>query len=278
MIRKERETDFTNQERPSTRRGQFFDIFKHRFVELLKLSLLQTVFNVPLFVSIILFHSLVKNSSSIDALMTVFIIQGGALLVSVPISFIGMTGTFYSIKKIAYSEGEYASSSFFIGLREEWKKGFVIGLFSGLSTCIAVIGFFFAYFYLSNINQTISGLAIAMLSIQLLLVLIVCYYSLAQSVIYINKLIYVLKNSFIMTLIRFPINLFCFILHPGIFIALILIMDITMYVGVVLLVFLVAVGHLLWMMNLLGTFDKYINKENYPDYYRKGLKIETEEA
>ena len=51
-----------------------------------------------------------------------------------------------------------------------------------------------------------------------------------------------------------------------------------MYIGVVLLVFLVAIGHLLWMMNLLGAFDKYINKDNYPDYYRKGLKIETEEA
>lgn len=277
-MRKEKVTDYSNQDRPENRRSQFFDIFKHRFVELLKLSLLQTVFNVPLIITIILFYVLIRNSTNINSLMTVFLIQGGTFLITLPISFIGMTGSFYSLRKIAYMEGEYASSSFFIGLREEWKRGLVIGLFSGLSTCIGVIGFFFAYFKLAEINATISGLAIALLSIQLMVVLMLCYYSIAQSVSYINELKHVIKNSFIMTLIRFPINLLCFIIHPGIFIALILIMEITMYIGVVLIVFLVAIGHLLWMMNLLGAFDKYINKDNYPDYYRKGLKIETEEA
>ena len=55
-MRKEkiREEDFTNEERPSTRKAQFVDIFKHRFVEMLKLSLLQAVFNIPLVVMCIL--------------------------------------------------------------------------------------------------------------------------------------------------------------------------------------------------------------------------------
>ena len=64
------------------------------------------------------------------------------------------------------------------------------------------------------------------------------------------------------------------IIHPGIFVALVLIMDITMYVGVVLLVFTAAIMHTIWMMNVLGAFDKFINKENHQEIYRKGLKIE----
>ena len=275
-MRKERirETDYEENERPETRLGQFFDIFKHRFVELIKLSLLQTVFNMPLIVSLILFHSLVKGASDINSLMTVFLIQGSSFVISIPIAFIGLTGSFYSIKKMAFAEGEYASSSFFIGLREEWKRGFLVGLILGFSIALTVIGFFFFYFYLANINATISGLGIAILVIQAIVVYIVSMYSIGQLVIYSNKLRFVLKNSFIMTLIRFPINLLIVIVHPGIFVALSLIMDITMYVGAGLLIFLAAVMHTMWMMNLLGAFDKFINKENHQEIYRKGLKVE----
>lgn len=277
-MKKAKEIDYSNENRPENRRAQFFDIFKHRFVEILKLSLLQAVFSLPLLVAIILFYSLIRNSTDINSLMTVFLIQGGLFIFVVPIAFIGLTGSFYSIKKIAYSEGEYASSSFFIGLREEWKRGLLIGIIAGISSAVAVIGFFFANFYISAVNTVISGLAIAVLVIQLIVVLIVCYYSIAQAIIYINNLRFVFKNSFIMALIRFHINLFCIILHPGILIALCCIMEITMYIGVVLYIFISAFGHLLWMMNLLGAFDKFINKENHPEEYRKGLKIETEEA
>ena len=269
-----RETDYVENERPNTRLEQFFDIFKHRFVELLKLSLLQAVFNMPLIVSLILFYGLVRSATDINSLMTVFIIQGCSFIISVPVAFIGLTGSFYSIKKIAFAEGEYASSSFFIGLKEEWKNGLLIGLICGFSIALSVIGFFFFYFYLSSINATISGFGIAILFIQAIVVYIVTIYSVGQIVIYSNKLKYVLKNSFIMTLMRFPLNLLIFIIHPGIFVTLVLIMDITMYVGVVLLVFIVAVMHTMWMMNLLGAFDKYINKENHQEIYRKGLKIE----
>ncbi len=275
-MRKEkvRETDYESKERPETRLSQFFDIFKHRFVELLKLSLLQAVFNMPLIVSLVLFYALVRGAKDINSLMTVFIIQGGSLVVAIPISFIGLTGVYHSLKKIAFADGEYASSSFFIGLREEWKHGLLIGLISGLSTSLAVIGFFFLYFYMPESYYVVGGLGIAALFIQAIVVYIVCIYSIGQVTIYTNPMRFVLKNSFIMTLIRSPINLGIFIIYPGIFVALFLIMDITMYVGAVLLVFFSVVFHLMWMMNLLGAFDKFINKTNHQDIYRKGLKQE----
>lgn len=270
--------DYSQRERPKTRLKQFFDIFRHRFLELLKLSLLQAVFNMPLLVTAFLFWMLLQNSSTEQAVMMVFLIQGASLLISLPFSFVGMTGSFYALKKLIYAEGEYASSSFFYGLKEEWKKGLAVGLIAGISAAIAVIG---AYFFLVSSFELISwvkGFGIAIIVIQLMLVLMICYYSIAQSITYTNRMTPILKNSFLMSLMRFPINLGILILHPGVFIALICIMSITMYVGLALLILTSAFGHLMWMLLTTSAFDKFINKEQFPDYYRKGLyKEETKE-
>lgn len=279
-MRKERirETDFQNKDKPKTRLQQFGYIFKTRFVELMKISLLQAVFNMPLIVSLVIFYVAVKSATGLNALMTVFLVQGASFLISLPSVFAGMTGVFYCMKKIIYDEGEFASSSFFVGLREEWKNGLFIGFLAGFSALIAVIGFFFSYFYLSQFDTIITGFSIAILAIQLIVVLMVSYYSIGQVIVYSNPLRFVFKNSFIMTLIRFPFNLLFFIVYPGIFIALICIIDITMYVGIGLLVFFSTFGHLIWALNDVSAFDKFINKEQHPDFYRKGLaKINTNE-
>ena len=273
MRRKEkiRETDYQQSERPRTRLAQFFDIFKHNFVELLKISLLQTVFNMPLIGTIFTFYLFAKNAPDMGSLMTVFLITAGALLISMMSSFTGLTGSFYCMKKICYAEGEYASSSFFLGLRDEWKKGLLTGFIVGLSLAAAVIGFFFCYFYLSGINSTIAGFGIAIMVIQAIIVTTVGYYAISQVLIYENKYSAVLKNSFIMTLMRFHINLLLFIIHPGIIVALVVVMELTMYISLVFIVIFIAIFHLMWVCNTIGAFDKFINKENYPDFYRKGL-------
>ena len=278
-MRKEkiRQTDYEQSERPATRFKQFFDIFRHRFLELIKLSLLQAVFVLPLLVTIFLFWILIKNASTMQAAMMVFLIQGGSLMISLPIAFVGLTGSFYALKKLAYTEGEFASSSFFLGLREEWKKGLLIGFIAGLSGAIAVIGMYYFLVFPSDISTVVKGFGIAIVIIQLILVLIVCYYCLAQLVIYSNTLRHLFKNSIIMGLIRFPINLGLLILYPGGFIALVCIMPLTMYIGLGLMILTSVFGHLIWMMNAMTAFDKYINKEQFPDYYRKGLCQETKE-
>ena len=271
--------DYSTSERPETRTKQFFDIMRHRFVELLKLSLLQAVFNMPLIVSIVLFHILSKTATSINALMTIFIIQGLSFLISMPFAFTGLTGFFYCLKKIIHAEGEYASSSYFIGLRDEWKKGAVVGMIVGASLALAVIGFFFFYFYVPSYNTTIAGLGIAIVIIQAVMVLMVAYYSIGQIVMYTNKMRFVLKNSFIMTLMRFPQNLLFIIIHPGILVSVFAIMDITAFIGVVLLIALSGIGLLIWNLNVISAFDKYINKESYKEIYLKGLSTynQTEE-
>lgn len=270
-----RSTDFVESERPETRLLQFFDICKHRFVEILKISMLQTVFNMPLIATLVTFYLFLRNATSLDSLMTIFLITAGCLLMSIVSSFTGMIGSFQCFKKIAYAEGEYASSTFFTGLVSEWKKGLLIGLIVGLSLALTVIGSFFFYYYLSAYNSIVAGFGIAILAIQSMVVLMIGYYSVAQLTIYENKLGAVLKNSFIFALMRFQYNLPLFILHPGIIVALVAIMEITMYVAVGLIIVFIAFGHLIWVLNSISGFDKFINKENYPNFYRKGLNKEA---
>ena len=276
-MRKEkvREQDFKEEERPSTRLEQFFDIAKHRFVELLKLSLLQTVFNMPLIATIVTFYLFSRNASSLNSLMTVFLITAAGLLISMMSSFTGLTGLFHCLKKIAFAEGEYASSDYFHGLTSNGKKGIVIGLIVGISTALTVIGSFFFYFYLSSINPTIAGFGIAILVTQSLVVLILAYYSISQIVIYENEMKNILKNSLIFTLMRFQYNLPLFILHPGIIVALMVIMELTMYIALGLMILFASFGGLIWTLNTISAFDKFIHKENYPEHYRKGLNKEV---
>ena len=267
--------DFTSKNRPNTRLKQFGDIFIHRFLELVKISLLQAVFAMPLLVTVVLDWILIRyianNGLGANALFTVFLFTSISLIFTVAISFIGITGVFYCMKKLIYADGEFAASAFFIGMREEGKKGFVIGLLEGFSSGVMVLGLYFFFIFQPQVSPTVLGFGIAIVIIQFILMTMFTYYSLAQVTIYTNDLRSIFKNSILLMLVRFPFNILFMIIHPGIFIALISIMDITAYVGVGLSIFFSTFSYLIWMLGCVSAFDRYINKECFPDFYKKGL-------
>ena len=280
-MKREKQTDFSNKQLPENRFQQFFDLFKHRFLDILKISLLEAMFLMPFLATVIMFYVFVRNSSTPNALFTVFLFQSVSMLITIPVAYIGLIGVFTCFKKMVQADSEYTASSFFYGLKNDWYRGLVIGIFQGLSAALCLMGIFFFYFY-PNVDggflpKEINGLGIAVSVIQLIVVTMLSYHSLMQMVCYTNKLFYTIKNSFLITLVRFPINLLLFIIHPGIFIALISIMEITMYVGVVLILVLSGVSYLIWALNLISAFDKFINKTYHPEIYRKGLLVIEEQ-
>lgn len=269
--------DFVQENRPKNRFTQFFDLLIHRFLDIFKLSLLQAIFSMPLLASCVLFYVFIRNASNPNSAFTVFLVTGLSLLVTIPISYIGLTGCFYSVRKLVTAEGGYSSSTFFMGLKGEWAKGLLLGFFEGLSAALTMIGLYLLFTYSNEMAASVSGLGIVMCIVQFIMVTMFTYHCLAQIVTYKNKLGYVFKNSFLLMTMRFPINLLFLIIHPGIFIALVCIMEITMYVGVALSLLFSVIGYLIWMLNITSAFDKYINKQYHPEIYKKGLYQEEKQ-
>ncbi len=284
MIRKEkiRKDDFKLNELPHTRKELFFDTLKHQFGGLVKVSLLQLFFMLPLFVDFIVFNVLIAVSYNMDptSFNAIFSLTFYGVLIAIPcivIMFIGFSGLFNSLKRFSYSEGVLARNHFFYGIKENFKQAIVIGLIYSLSFFAITVGSTYLLFFQQEIPSLV-GLGIALLVIQFLVISIMSIYALGQIVTYSNKLGAVIKNSLIFALMRFPINLLLFILFPGIFIALFLINNITSYISMGILAFFISIFLFIWMLVLQDTFDKFINKEYYPELVGKGLyKEESKE-
>lgn len=277
-MRKEkiRETDFKSSELPRTRFAQFKDLLKHQFLNLTKLSLLQTVFNMPLLVWAILFIIFLTLVNP-EGIYVVILIGSGILIPCVMVSNIGLGGMFYCDKKLAYADGLFAASSYFVGIKETWKQSLIYGLIQGLVSGVALAGTTFLFFY-TSINPWIIGLGITLLIILFFVSTMINYYSLAQSQIYSNKTGATIKNSYLMSVMRFPKHLLLFILHPGVaiagYIGLCFVPNIGMilsYVWLALFSIFNSIGLIAWMLFIITTFDKFINEEHYPEYVKKGL-------
>lgn len=278
-MRKEviRQNDFSISERPSTRKAQFFDVLKHQKMNMVKISLLQTVFNAPLMVWAYLYYLFLAAGPSSVFKITVY--AGLILIPCVVMANIGLCGSFACLKKIAYADGMFASSSFFLGMKEEWKKCVLFGLIQGLASALLLIGFVLVI-SVKDVNVYIKGLALAMVIILFLVSTMMNYYSLAQVSVYSNKTGVIIKNSFLLSLMRFPKHLLLFLLHPCLVVGLVCgafcIPIAGQYVGIAVLLlfsFFNSFSLFAWMLFILTSFDKFINKDHYPDYVNKGLYI-----
>jgi len=279
-MRKEviRKTDFTTHELPHTRKQQFWDVLKHQKLNMIKISLLQTVFNAPTMVWAYLFYLILAAGPSSVFKVSVYISL--ALIPCLIIANIGLVGSFACLKKIAYADGMFASSTFFIGLKEDWKKGIVFGLLQGISTALFIVGLVFVLIA-KDVNVYLRGFALTMVIILFLVTTMMTYLSLAQTAVYGNKIRATIKNSFLLSLMRFPKHLLLILLHPGLIIGLVYgafcIPTAGEFVGIGVLLlfsFFNSFSLFIWMLFILTSFDKFINKEYYPDYVNKGLFIE----
>lgn len=282
-MRKEviRQTDFTSRELPKTRAKQFWDVVKHQKLNMVKVAMLQTVFNAPLMVWAVLYYLFLAAGPS--SIFQISVYAGLIMIPCVIIANIGLVGSFACMKKIAYADGGFASSSFFMGMKDEWKKGLVLGFLEGIAGALLVIGSVFML-TVTGTNAFVRGLGLAAVIILFLTMTMMNYYSLAQSACYSNGVGRVIKNSFLMSLMRYPKHLLLLLLHPGLITGLVIgsfcIPVAGEYVGIGFLVifsFINSFGILAWMLFILTSFDKFINKENYPEYVGKGLYKERQE-
>ena len=191
------------------------------------------------------------------------------------IGFIGLIGGFYVAKKMVWQEGTMLAVDFFQGIKENWKHALINGFIFGLILFGLVMGSSYLLIY-QKTQPVLTGIGIGALMLLFLTLGMVIAINNTQDVYYVNSYSATLKNSFcLLGLLNWRI-LVIFILSTGVTFTLCCFNMITMAIGLFLFAILNSVVIILYTLVIHAGFDKFINKEHYPDYVNKGLyKLET---
>ena len=265
---------------PRNRKELFFDLIKHRKMTLLTLSFFTFMFFVPLAVDLFYFNFLENVAVANGKEEQVFSYIFYSMVIMLPcmvIGFIGLAGAFYAVKKLVWQEGVMISYDFFRGIKENWLHGLINGMLFG----IILFGFVIGGEYLlirGDLPPVIRGIGFGGLILVMLTFGMIIPLNFTQGVYYSNSYSRTLKNSFgFLGLLNWRI-LLTFLFSTGVVIALACLNMITLGVGLFLFALLNSVVITIYTLLSHSAFDKFINKDHYPDMVGKGLYKDNKEA
>ena len=275
MARKEKNISDSDVKRslPTNRKEVFFDLLKYRKMSLFAMSSFTFMFFIPLAVDLFIFNYLESLAIAADKSDYLFSLFFYSMLIMIPcmiIGFIGLVGAFYVAKKMVWQEGTFLAVDFFNGIKENWKHAFINGLIFALILFGAVIGSTYLLIY-QQAQPVLTGIGIGALVLLLIIFGIMISLNFTQDVYYVNGYFTTLKNSFsFMGLLNWKV-LVTFIASTGVVITLCVFNMITMAIGLFLFAVLNSVVVIIYTLLSHHAFDKFINKEHYPEYVNKGL-------
>ena len=263
---------------PTNRKEVFFDLLKTRKMNLFALSCFVFMFFIPLAVDLFFFNYLEALAIAADKSDYLFSLVFYSMLIMLPcmmVGFIGLIGGFYVAKKMVWQEGTMLAVDFFQGIKENWKHALINGFIFGLILFGLVMGSSYLLIY-QKAQPVLTGIGIGALMLLFLTLGMVIAINNTQDVYYVNSYSATLKNSFcLLGLLNWRI-LVIFILSTGAVFTLCCFNMITMAIGLLLFAILNSVVIILYTLVSHAGFDKFINKEHYPEYINKGLyKLET---
>ena len=265
---------------PRNRKELFFDLIKHRKMTLLTLSFFTFMFFIPLAVDLFYFNFLENVAVANGKEEQVFSYIFYSMVIMLPcmvIGFIGLAGAFYAVKKLVWQEGVMISYDFFRGIKENWLHGLINGMLFG----IILFGFVVGGEYLlirGDLPPVIRGIGFGGLILVMLTFGMIIPLNFTQGVYYSNSYSRTLKNSFgFLGLLNWRI-LLTFLFSTGAVIALACLNMITLGVGLFLFALLNSVVITIYTLLSHSAFDKFINKDHYPDMVGKGLYKDNKEA
>ena len=281
MKKKVKTNDLTVKELPHTRWQIFVDLLKNQKRQMVSLSMLLFVFLLPLVVDILIFNMFIYGvpSGSENYGATIFALIFYMMLVAIPcsmIGFVGLSGLAHVSKMIVWQEGVLMGPEFFIGIKKNWKHALIFGFVWGVSLFILVVGIFFMLRTQLIVDQPwVNSVGIGLCIVQFIILSIVCVYTLTYGCYYCNNAWQVFKNSFVFFVAKFFKNLGMFVLTTGLIVGLMFVDFIAQIAIIIVIAFLSSYMMIGWTLLSHEAFDQYINKTNYPDYYKKGLYLEN---
>ena len=265
---------------PRNRKEVFFDLLKHRKMTLFALSCFTFMFFIPLAVDLFYFNFLENVAIANDKLDYLFSLIFYSMLIMLPcmlVGFIGLAGAFQVAKKLVWQEGIVLSTEFFQGVKENWKHALINGMIFGITLFGLVVGSSYLMIF-SREMPILCGVGIGAFVVIFLFLAMSIAVFFTQDVYYANTYMSTLKNSFrFLALLNWKI-LVIFLLSTGALISLCALNLITLSIGLFLFAILNSVVVVLYTLVSHDAFDKYINKDNYPDMVGKGLYKNDKEA
>ena len=265
---------------PHNRKEVFFDLLRHRKMTLFALSSFTFMFFIPLAVDLIYFNFLEQVAIANEKYEYLFSLIFYSMAISIPcmvVGFIGLSGAFYYAKKLVWQEGVMLSHEFFNGIKDNWKHGLISGLIFGIVIFGFVVGGSFLLIH-NELHPVIRGIGLGALILVLLTFGMIIPLHYTQSVYYSNSYLRTFKNSFsFLGLLNWRI-LVTFLLSTGVVITLACLNMITLIIGLALFAIFNSVVIVIYTLLAHSAFDKFINKEHYPEMVGKGLYKESKEA
>ena len=261
------------QSLPTTRKEVFFDLLKYRKMSLFALSCYTFMFFIPLAIDLFYFNYLESMAIIAEKYEYLFSLIFYSMLIMLPcmvIGFIGFAGAFYTAKRMVWQEGISLASDFFKGIKENWKHALINGVLFGLALFGLVVGGSYLLIY-APVTPVVRGIGLGALILVFMLFGMVIALNFTQDVYYENGYGVTLKNSFsFLGLLNWKI-LLVFLFSTGVVVTLGLFNLLTLAIGLILFAFTNSVVIILYTLISHSAFDKYINKEHYPDMVNKGL-------
>lgn len=267
---------------PSNRFKQFFDIFKIEWSSLLRIGFIFLLFLIPL-VAVTLIKGIVtpnilnavkSNGGGQDEINYVSsiinVVYYGVCSICFLIFSLALAGVSKIVQNICYGEGVLFRNDFLVSLKENWKRFMLFALIG--SFCFFLIKFNESFF------ASYSGFGFKMIIyltsfIFYIFVLPIVFFSMSNQVSYKMKISECLSNGYKFTSVKILFSLiFSLVIYAFTFITKInhpVILTAVLIFAIIVIFPLYFLAHRLFALYIN---DEYINKENYPEIYRKGLK------
>ena len=265
---------------PHNRKEVFFDLLRNRKMTLFALSCYTFMFFIPLAIDLFWFNFLESVAIANEKYEYLFSLFFYSMLIAIPcmiIGFLGFAGAFHVARQLVWQEEVSLAVDFFHGIKSNWKHAIINGLVFGILLFGLVVGSTYLIIFMQS-QPILLGVGIGALILFFLVFGMVIALNFAQDVYYENGVITTFKNSFcFLGLLHWKV-LVTFLLTTGAIVTLACFNLITLAVGMVLFAFLNSLVVIIYTLLAHSAFDKYINKEHYPDMVGKGLyKLEKED-
>lgn len=266
-----RTEDYTEADFPATRKEVFLECFREHFSLILKtcflcLACFLPMIFVEMFSDLHLAAAIKELGDNPDEQLVasvvnfVNLVYGGIEVIAFAIFAFFMSGITQVVRQLCWNEPVFFGDDFKTGLKINGIKFVLVSLLASLTD------------YAASVTNT--GLSYVLIPMSYVITLPIAIWYLLQTVYYNVGAKNGIKNGVLFYVKTFPITLLLLFLTvaPSFFITNFLFNFTAKYVLYLLITVVYFVPMLMvWLLYACHIFDKYVNKTNYPDVYRKGM-------